>query len=321
MPVKINYQKVGVIIPCYKVSKHIANVIKSIPAKIAHIIIVDDACPENSGKIASKVSRKNLHIIYRKKNGGVGAAMAAGFEKAIQLKLDVVVKIDGDGQMDASQIDKFILPIAKNRADYVKGNRFENTESIRKMPFVRLFGNSLLSFFVKLASGYWNIFDPTNGYTAVRVKTLQKLKLNKIPKGYFYESGMLIRLNIINAVVKDVNLPAIYGDENSSLKISKVIVQFPFKLFFGFAKRILLKYFIYNFNMASVYLLLGLPVFVISIVSGAYFWIKSIKTGIPSSAGTIMLVALPIIISFQMLLQALNIDINSVPEKTDEDNE
>jgi len=320
MPAKINYQKTAVIIPCYKVSRHIEKVIKSIPAKIGHIIVVDDACTDNSGKIAAKIKRKNLHIIYREKNRGVGAAMVTGFEKALQLKLDIVVKIDGDGQMDTSQIDEFINPIANNKADYVKGNRFESIESIRKMPIIRLFGNSLLSFAVKLASGYWNIFDPTNGYTAIRTDTLKKLNLKKIPKGYFYESGMLIRLNIINAVVKDVNLPAIYADENSSLKISRVLMQFPFKLFFGLTKRIILKYFIYNFNMASVYLLIGFPVFMISVMAGIYIWLDSIQTGNAKSAGTIMLIALPIILSFQMLLQALHIDISSVPKK-DENNE
>jgi dolichol-phosphate mannosyltransferase len=180
---------------------------------------------------------------------------------------------------------------------------------------MRLFGNSALSFMVKMASGYWNIIDPTNGYTAIHRRVLEKLDLTKISRGYFFESDMLIRLNIINAVVKDIGMPAKYADEKSSLNIKKSVLQFPLKLFNGLAKRILLKYFIYDFNMASVYILFGLPVFLVSIIWGIVEWIDSAVSGVPRTAGTIMLVALPIILSFQMLLQAISIDIYSIPKK------
>ena len=268
-----------------------------------------------SGKEAEKINRKNLVVLYHDTNQGVGGAVITGYKKALELGCDIVIKIDGDGQMDPKYINNLIKPLVKNEADYTKGNRFQDFKSLKSMPRIRLFGNSALSFLVKVSSGYWNIIDPTNGYTAIHRRVLQEIDLQKISKRYFFESDMLIHLNIVNAVAKDISIPARYGNENSSLNIIKVIVQFPPKLLKGLTKRIFLKYFVYDFNMASVYILLGLPMFLISIFWGFIEWIDSAMTGIPRSAGTIMLVALPIIISFQMLLQAIQIDINSVPKK------
>ncbi|MBU1711805.1 MAG: glycosyltransferase family 2 protein, partial [Proteobacteria bacterium] len=248
-------------------------------------------------------------------NKGVGGSVITGYIKAMELNCDIIIKIDGDGQMESRYIPDFIEPLVKGDADYTKGNRFKNLQALKAMPGIRLLGNSLLSFLVKAASGYWNIMDPTNGYTAIHRHVLEKINFNKIDKRYFFESDMLINLNIANAVVKDIDIPSKYGQEKSSIRIMQVLFQFPFKLLKGLSKRIFLKYFIYDFNMASVYILIGLPVFVISIVFGIVEWIDSIASGISKSPGTIMLVALPIIVSFQMLIQALQIDINSVPRK------
>jgi hypothetical protein len=217
--------------------------------------------------------------------------------------------------MDPRFMNKLIEPLVKNEADYTKGNRFRDFKKLKLMPKIRIFGNSILSFLLKLTSGYWDIVDPTNGYTAIHRKVLEKLNIEKLSNRYFFESDMLIQLNIINAVVKDVNLPAKYADEKSSLNIRKVIIQFPPKLIAGLIKRITLKYFLYDFNMVSVYILLGLPMFLASVIYGLSEWLDSYIAGNIKSAGTIMLIALPIIVSFQMLLQAINIDINSVPKK------
>lgn len=302
-------------IPSFKVHETIKEVVLSLPETISHIIVVDDKCPYGSGKEAEKANRKNVVVLYHEANQGVGGAMVTGYRKALELGCDVVIKIDGDGQMDPKQIDRLVEPLLRNEADYTKGNRFINLATLRTMPKVRLFGNSILSFLVKISSGYWDIMDPTNGYTAIHRGVLRNLNLEKLSKRYFFESDMLIKLNIINAVVKDVNIPARYGSEASSLSIRKVLAQFPFKLMAGLMKRVALKYFVYDFNMASVYLIVGLPMFIVSILFGVREWVDSIMSGIPRTAGTIMLVALPVIVSFQMLLQAIQIDINSVPRK------
>lgn len=310
-------QKIAVVIPAYDVADQIAEVILSVHAYdfVDYIIVVDDQCPHSSGRIAEDMQLNNVIVLYHEKNLGVGGAVITGYRKAMELDCDIIVKIDGDGQMDANYISNLIEPLIKDNADYTKGNRFIDFTALKAMPAIRLFGNSILSFFVKAASGYWNIMDPTNGFTAINKRALQKLKLGKINNRYFFESDMLINLNIINAVVKDIDIPAKYGRENSSLRVMNVMFNFPPKLLKGILKRIFLKYFLYDFNMASIYILLGLPIFIISSIFGIYEWIDSFITGTSKTPGTIMLVALPIIVSFQMLMQAIQIDINSVPKK------
>jgi glycosyltransferase involved in cell wall biosynthesis len=307
--------KTAVVIPAYKVARHIKDVVTSVPEQINHVIVVDDACPESSGREAEATGRGNLTVLYHEKNLGVGGAMITGYRKALELGADIVVKMDGDGQMDPSYIPKLIEPLANGEADYAKGNRFRDFEKLREMPKTRLFGNSVLSFLVKAASGYWNVVDPTNGYTATHRRALERLDLDKIAKSFFFESDMLINLNISGAVVQDVGIPARYGDERSTLRVWKAPVEFFPKLLQGLVRRIVLRYFVYDFNMASVYLLLGLPMFLFGTIFGAVEWAGSLATGEPTPLGTIMLAALPIILGLEMLLQAINIDINSVPKK------
>ena len=237
--------KIGVVIPAYKVLNQIRGVILSIPSTIDHIIVVDDKCPQLSGKEVQKAGDKRIEVLFHERNTGVGGAMATGYKKALELACDIVIKIDGDGQMDPSFIDKLVAPLLEGEADYSKGNRFKDFDALRSMPKIRLFGNSALSFLLKIDSGYWNVMDPTNGYTAISAQTLKRLELDTISKRYFFESDMLIHLNIINAVVKDMSIPTKYRDEKSSLHVGEALIKFPFKLMTGFAKRVFLKYFIW----------------------------------------------------------------------------
>ncbi|MDD5654979.1 MAG: glycosyltransferase family 2 protein [Candidatus Omnitrophica bacterium] len=307
--------KIGVVIPAYKVLKQIQEVILSLPSTVDHIIVVDDKCPQFSGREAQKINDQRLTVLYHQRNMGVGGAVITGYKEALKLGCDIIVKVDGDGQMDPLYIDKLISPLFNDEADYSKGNRFADFGVLRSMPRVRLFGNSILSFMIKITSGYWSVMDPTNGYTAIRRETLEKIDLNKISKRYFFESDMLIHLNIINAVVVDVSIPSKYSGEESSLSVGNTIALFPFMLLKGFARRIFLNYFIYDFNMASVYILLGAPMFLWGCIFGAVQWRDSIIHGTAKPLGTIMLVTLTIVLSFQMLLQAVSIDIDSTPKK------
>lgn len=308
--------KVGVVIPAFMVQKDtLTQVIRTIPERAAHVIVVDDGCPRGSGAVAEGLQLDRVTVVRNKCNMGVGGAVIAGYRQALELGCEIVVKMDGDGQMDPAHFDRLIEPLANGAADYAKGNRFRDFKALAQVPRLRLFGNALLSFLVKIASGYWNIVDPTNGYTAIHRQTIGRLDLDKLSKGYFFESDMLINLGLAGLVVRDVDMPARYGKEESSMSLWRVALGFPILLLRGLCKRILLRYFIFDFNMASVYLLIGLPMFVGSIIFGAIEWWDSIVTSTPKSAGTIMLVALPIIVSFQMLLQAVQIDIDAVPHR------
>jgi glycosyltransferase involved in cell wall biosynthesis len=306
---------IAVVIPSYKVAKHIASVINDIPEFVNNIIVIDDKCPQNSGKIAETLNNTRVVVCYHEINQGVGGAVVTGYKKALDLNADIVIKIDGDGQMDVNYMQKLIQPILDGKADYTKGNRFTDFKALRSMPKVRLFGNSGLSFLVKASSGYWNMMDPTNGYTAISKHALEELDLDSLAKRYFFESDMLINLNIENAVVKDVEIPAKYGDEESSLSITKTLFGFPPKLFKGLCKRIFLKYFVYDFNMLSVYLIMGLPMVVFGTLFGIYHWINADIINIETPVGTVMLAVLPIILGTQFLLQAIQIDMNTIPRK------
>jgi len=308
-------KKIAVVVPAYKVRLHLENVVRELPEFIDNVIVVDDACPEKSYKALENVDIKSLVVVRHDINMGVGGALISGYKKVLELGCDIVIKIDGDGQMDSSYIEKLIEPILNNNADYTKGNRFYDFNALKQMPKMRLFGNSALSFLVKMSSGYWNVMDPTNGFTAINKKALLSLDLDLLSKRYFFESDMLINLNIESAVVADVAIPAKYGDEESSLSITKTLFSFPQKLLRGLCKRIFYKYFVYDFNMASVYMILGFPMVLGGTGFGLYRWIIGAVQNEANSAGTVMLSVLPIILGVQFLLQAISIDIDSVPKK------
>jgi len=210
--------KIAVVIPSYKVTKHILDVIAAIGEEVHRIYIVDDCCPDRSGEFVEQhCSDSRVVVLRNETNQGVGGAMMAGYKAAIEDGMDIIVKIDGDGQMDPALLQAFVSPIVSGEADYAKGNRFFDLESVRTMPKRRLFGNAALSFMTKLSSGYWNLFDPTNGYTAIHASVAKYLPFEKISNRYFFETDMLFRLNTLGAVVVDVPMVAKYADEVSNL--------------------------------------------------------------------------------------------------------
>ena len=304
----------SVVIPCYRVKRHILDVIKNIGPEINHIFVIDDKCPENSGDYVEE-NNKDLRVVVLRHdaNQGVGGAVMTGYRAAIAAGADVIIKIDGDGQMDSSLIPDFVAPILAGEADYTKGNRFFYLDEIRSMPKMRMFGNAVLSFFTKLSSGYWDIFDPTNGYTAIHAKVARHLQFEKISRRYFFETDMLFRLNIMRAVVVDVPMDAKYGDEVSNLKISKIVFEFVAKHLRNFSKRIFYNYYLRDVSIASLELPLGILLFVSGGVFGISQWTHALVKNITTPAGTVMLAALPILMGLQFILAFLSYDIASVP--------
>ncbi len=306
--------KIAVIIPSYKVTRHMEAVLAGIPESIAHILVVDDCCPEGSGEVAAKVADRRVEVIRHAVNKGVGGAVVTGYVRALDLGCDICVKMDGDGQMDPAELPRLIEPLASGRVDYAKGNRFRHLPELKAMPPVRLLGNSALSFLVKAASGQWGVMDPTNGYTAIHRRALEELDLDRLAERYFFESDMLIQLGMAGLPVEDVAMPARYGDEESSLSVAKVLRDFPPLLLRGFLKRLLFRYFISDFTIASLYLLIGVPLLAFGLVEGIGQWIASVASGVPRTAGTVMLAAMPTILGFQLLLQAIAHDVQSAPK-------
>ncbi len=307
--------KIAVVIPCYRVKAHIQALIESILHKVDSIYVVDDKCPESTGLFVEEKFAKenNVNVIFHDQNQGVGGAMISGYKAAIENNDDIVVKMDGDGQMDAQFLNRLINPILKEKADFCKANRFYDLIALDQMPWVRRIGNLGLSVLTKAASGNWHISDPTNGYIAISTQALKQLNLDALSKNYFFETSMLIQLNIIRAVIIDIPIPAKYDNEQSSLSIRKTLLTFPFKLTSGLFYRLFWRYFIYDINAVTIFLILGTIIFASGVSFGAYRWILGGIQGVVQTAGTVALAFLPTLLGFQMLLQAILLDVIDRP--------
>ena len=307
---------IAVVIPSYRVLNHILDVIAGIGSEVWRIYVIDDKCPDGSGDyVEANCNDPRVVVLRHELNQGVGSAVMTGYRAAIAEGAEVIVKLDGDGQMDPSHILNFIEPILAGEADYTKGNRFFDLEEIRAMPKTRLFGNTILSFMTKLSSGYWDLFDPTNGYTAIHADVAKHLPFAKISHRYFFETDMLFRLNTLRAVVVDVPMDAHYGDEVSNLKISKILGEFLFKHARNFSKRIFYNYYLRDMSLASIELPMGLLLLISGGSYGFYHWINSLKAGVTTPAGAVMLAALPVLMGGQFILAFLAYDIASVPRR------
>lgn len=316
MPSNLFGGHVAVVIPSYKVTRHILHVISQIPIEVWRIYVIDDACPDGSGKfVETQVSDARVRVHYHTQNQGVGGAVMTGYRAAIADGAEVIVKIDGDGQMDPHLIPNFVLPILAGEADYTKGNRFFDLEEIRTMPKMRLFGNAVLSLMTKLSSGYWDLFDPTNGYTAIHANVARHLPFAKISMRYFFETDMLFRLNTLRAVVVDIPMDAKYCDEVSNLKISTILGEFLIKHARNLGKRIFYNYYLRDLSLASIELPLGILLLAFSVCFGGWHWLLALREGISTPAGTVMLSALPALMGMQLVLAFLAYDISMVPRR------
>lgn len=306
---------VAVIIPSYRVTRHIVGVIAAIGPDCQRIYVVDDCCPDGSGDwVRQHCSDPRVRVLTHAVNQGVGGATLTGMCQALADGADILVKLDGDGQMDPALLPRFIDPIRRGEADYTKGNRFYSLDHILRMPKARLIGNAGLSFLSKLSSGYWGLFDPTNGYIAIHARVLAELPLEKIAKRFFFESDLLFRLNLLRARVLDIPMHAVYGDEVSNLKIADVAFSFGWRHLRNLGKRILYSYFLRDFSIASLYLLFGLPLIGFGLLFGSLEWLGSILENRPATAGTVMLAALPLLLGVQMLIGFLAVDLAATPQ-------
>jgi dolichol-phosphate mannosyltransferase len=301
---------IAVVIPCYRVARHIVAVINAIPSYVDHIIIVDDCCPEHSGDIAEGLGNARVEVVRHAKNRGVGGAMKSGFSRANELRPDVVVKLDGDGQMDATQILRLCKPLLSAKAAMTKFNRFWDFVELHQMPLARRIGNLGLSFLTKAASGYWKMFDPTNGFIALRGDVLRCLQLDALSDDYFFESSLLIELGKRGFRIQDLPLPARYGTEQSSMRLSRVLFTFPFKLLLGGIARVWYRHFWFDFTLAALLLMLGLPLCVWGLGFGAFAWWRSVATVIAATSGTVMLAALPFLLGANLVLHAVSLEVS-----------
>jgi glycosyltransferase involved in cell wall biosynthesis len=315
LPPRLEGAGVWLVIPCYKVTAHILRVIEKTPPWIEGIVCVDDACPDASGDFIEANAKDPRVVVVRcPQNLGVGGATMAGYHEAAQRGAQVLVKVDGDDQMNLGYVPQLVAPILLGEADYTKGNRFTSISHLQQMPTVRVLGNAVLSFAAKLSTGYWNIFDPTNGFTAIEAQVARMVMEKRVSQRFFFETDLLYHLGTLRAVVRDVPMPARYGDEVSNLRIGAVIGPFALKHLRNFLQRVLGQYFVRDFHAASLELVFGL----FSLLFGVGYAANYLATRTPgqaASAGVVMAAALPVILGAQFLLQALNFDVLNVPTR------
>ena len=277
------------------------------PESVRWIVVVDDASPDQTSGIVRRAmfDDPRVRLVQHTVNEGVGGAMLTGYREAHRFGADVIAKMDADGQMDPRHLPALIAPILRGEADYTKGNRYIHARALRAMPLLRRIGNVGLSFLTKLASGYWGLFDPANGYTAIRASLIPLLDEAAIARRYFFESSMLLELSLLRAVVRDVYIPARYGNQTSHLSEMETLRTFPAALLKGLCRRVWIQYFVRDFSIGSLYLLAGLGLLAAGTLFGGVHWYRSIRYGTPATTGTVMLAALPVIMGFQFLLQCV----------------
>jgi glycosyltransferase involved in cell wall biosynthesis len=308
---------IAAVVPAYHVAPLIGTVLREIPEQVRTIIVVDDGSTDDTAAAVARCAEadQRVQLIRHESNRGVGAAMVTGYEQALRLGADVVVKIDADGQMPLAMLPKLIQPLIDGEADYTKGNRFRDFQAIRKMPALRRLGNIGLSFLAKAATGYWHAFDPTNGFVAIRGDVLAQVPLGAISPGYFFETSMLSRLYLLGAVVKEIPMPARYAGEPSSLSIPRVLAGFPGRLVTAFLRRLFLKNFVYDFSLQSLHLMSSSILLAAGGMYGGYQWVWHATRGLAAPTGTVVLSALLVILGFQSLLGAVTLDLQATPRE------
>ncbi|MGE5347037.1 MAG: glycosyltransferase family 2 protein [Acidithiobacillales bacterium] len=300
-------------VPAYRTAREIGDILARIPPEVRHVLVVNDASPDNLGSVLDRIADPRMTVLTHPENRGVGAAMKTGFARALELRAEIVVKLDSDGQMDPALIPRLVAPLLEGRADLAKGNRFTDLSVIRDMPWLRRAGNLALSFLVKAASGYWSLFDPCNGFLAVRAEVLHRIRQSHLADRFFFEISLLCEAYLARAVVADVPMRPAYGDETSSLSPGRSLFEFSGRLFARMARRIGLAYFLRDFNVVSVFIASGLPLFAFGVIWSLYHWYRSVATDVLATTGTVMIGALAIILGFQLLLQAVVLDVQNEP--------
>ena len=306
-----------VVIPAYNEQAGILDVLAAVPECVRKVVVIDDGSTDETVEIVESLQLvdQRIELVQHDANRGVGAAMVTGFRRALKLGAEIVVKMDADGQMSPDDLPALVQPILAGQGDFAKGNRFRDFDALEAMPLLRRSGNLALSFLTKMAVGYWNCFDPCNGYVAIRGDVLAELPLEKLKNDFFFETSLLAELNLLEAVVVDVPMPARYGREQSHLSIAKVLWEFPGRLARCLGRRLWLKNFMYDFNMLSVYLVCGLLLTGSGVAYGGVNWLGYALSGVGAPTGTVVIPAMMIILGVQLLLSAVQEDIRRVPSE------
>jgi glycosyltransferase involved in cell wall biosynthesis len=278
------------------------------PDFVDHIIVVDDASTDATSMAATAVNDERLEVHRLPDNLGVGGAIMFGHERALDVGADISVVMAGDAQMDPTYLPDLLDPIVSGQAQFTKANRFYAVGSFDGMPRHRVFGNIVLSFLTKASSGYWNLFDPQNGYTAIHRAALERIPRTRIAQRYEFENDLLINLNIARISARDVPIPALYGQEVSGMRLSSVGPRLLRMLWRGFWHRMWWKYVVQSFSPVALLLFGGITALLFGAAVSTFVVVNTLGPPI-ASPGTVLLAVAPLFAGMHLLITAMFLDI------------
>ena len=299
---------VAVVVPAHNEERLISRVIETMPDLVDRIIIVDDASTDRTSENARLAGDDRVDVITLDRNLGVGGAIMSGHRRVLDGESDVAVIMAGDAQMDPAYLPNLLDPIADGIALFTKANRFYGPGTFEGMPKTRILGNVALSFLTKMASGYWNLFDPQNGYTAIHRRALERLPLDRIAQRYDFENDLLIQLNILRVPARDVPVPAVYGDEVSGMRLMHVGPRIALRLWRGFWHRMWWKYVLQSFSAVALMFFSGLFALAIGAAVGVFVLVNTLGPPV-ASPGTVLLSVAPTLTGIHLLIMAMWLDI------------
>jgi glycosyltransferase involved in cell wall biosynthesis len=302
---------IGVAVPAYNEEKLIEKTLSTMPDFVDHIVVINDCSIDNTLSIIKKFQHKDkrISLIDNKVNRGIGYSLTNGLKKAAELGSDRVVVMAGDAQMDPNQLAPMLDNMEKRDLDFIKANRFMHFDALKSMPKYRHFGNIVVTILTKFATGYYSIFDTQNGYVVYTKDVIVRMPWHLIGERYEFENTILIGLAIINAKVGDFPIPAVYGDEKSTIKLFSTTMRVLKSLFKGFWQRIYYKYVLYGFHPIALFLFTGMLLFLAGLFGSAWILFEKVAHSVAPSSGTVMLAVLPIILGVQLILTALVMDV------------
>jgi glycosyltransferase involved in cell wall biosynthesis len=299
--------KIGVVVLAHNEENHIKDTIETLPVFVDKIYVIDDGSTDKTSEIVKTLTDQRIHLVQHEVNKGPGAALVTGYKAALKEEMDVIVKMDGDNQMDPEQLPNLLEPIIEGKADYTKGNRLLSPEYRSGMSKWRFFGNSMLTFLTKIGSGYWQMMDPQNGYTATSRSVLERISLDSIYPYYGYLNDILVKLNVYGYRAVDIVMPARYGRERSSIKYSKYIVKVSLMLLRDFFWRLKMKYVVLSFHPLVLFYMFGVILTPIGFFGGLFaLYYKYVMGGSLFVRGALSL--LLFILGVQFLLFAMLFD-------------
>ncbi len=302
---------VAVVVPAYDEEALVGTTIRGIPAFVDRIFVVDDASRDGTAEVARAVGDHRVEVLTHDRNTGVGGAIVTGYRRAVAEGIDVACVMAADNQMDPSDLERIVLPVARGEVEYAKANRLVSGQAWEVIPRSRYLGNAMLSFLTKIASGYWHVADSQSGYTAASREILEQLDLDRIYRGYGFPNDMLVHLNVWSARVRDVTARPVYGvGERSGIKIRKVVPRISWLLLKGFFWRMREKYVIRDFHPLVFFYVLGFLMTFLGLGLGIAEVVLRIM-GNAVSVGTVVLVALLLIFGSQFTLFAMWFDMES----------